>query len=219
MSRSADKIEAAVGEIRHAGGVADGFAADVRDYAAVEEAAARASSAGSLDVVVSGAAGNFLAAAAAMSSNAFQTVVGIDLVGTFHAARACHRHMTRPGSSFLAISAPQSRRPMLGQAHVCAAKAGIDMLVKCLALEWGPQGIRANAISPGPIAGTEGMRRLAPDEASERAIKEALPLGRYGEAEEIAAAACFLASDEGAYITGTILDVDGGTMLGGGRLV
>lgn len=219
VSRSEEKVSAAVEKIRAAGGTAAGCTADVRNFAQVEEAAKRAAADGPIDVVVSGAAGNFLAPAAEMSSNAFRTVIEIDLVGTFNTARACLAYLRSPGASFIAISAPQAVKPMHGQAHACAAKAGINMLVRCLALEWGAQGIRVNAISPGPIAETEGMRRLAPTEEATADLARSLPLGRYGRIEEIARAACFLASDEGAYITGAILDVDGGTMLGSGGLV
>lgn len=219
VSRSGEKVAAAIAALDAAGATADGCSADVRDYGAVEAAVARAAERGPIDIVVSGAAGNFLAPAAEMSANAFRTVIEIDLLGTFNTARACHPHFRTPGTSFIAISAPQAVKPMRGQAHACAAKAGINMLVRCLALEWGPQGIRVNAISPGPIAETEGMRRLAPTDEAGRSLARSLPLGRYGTIEEIAEAACFLAGERGAYITGAVLDVDGGTALGSGSLV
>ena len=219
VSRSDEKVAAAVAQIRAEGGRADGMAADVRDYPAVEAAAGRAAADGPLDIVVSGAAGNFLARAADMSANGFRTVIDIDLVGTFHVARACHPHMRRPGSSLIVISAPQGAKPVIGQSHACAAKAGINMLVRCLALEWGSEGIRVNAISPGPIGDTEGMRRLAPGDDETARLAASLPLGSYGRIDEIASAACYLAGREGSYITGTILDIDGGTMLGSGALV
>lgn len=218
VSRSSEKVESAVAEIVAAGGKASGCPADVRDFDQVEAAVAKAVELGEIDIVISGAAGNFLAPAAEMSSNAFRTVIDIDLVGTFHTARATFAHMRKPGSSFIAITAPQAVKPMGGQAHVCAAKAGINMLIKCLAFEWGPQGVRVNGISPGPIADTEGMRRLAPTPEINAALTAALPLRRYGRADEIASAACYLAGEEGAYVTGTILDVDGGTALGSGGL-
>jgi NAD(P)-dependent dehydrogenase (short-subunit alcohol dehydrogenase family) len=103
---------------------------------------------------------------------------------------------------------------MMFQAHVCAAKAGINMLTKCLAMEWGPEGVRVNAISPGPIGDTEGMRRLAPTPEVEAAIKGRLALRDYGTTTDIAEAALFLASDSARYITGAILNVDGGNDLG-----
>ncbi len=169
---------------------------------------------GPLDIVVSGAAGNFVAPAGQMSANAFKTVVDIDLIGSFNVLRAAYPHLTRPGAALLAISAPQRNHPAMMQAHACAAKAGINMLVKCLAMEWGVEGIRVNAISPGPIAGTEGMARLTPTAAMEHALKNRLPLREYGTLRDVADAALFLASENARYITGTILDCDGGYQLG-----
>ena len=86
----------------------------------------------------------------------------IDVLGSFHVLRFGHQHLKTPGASVINISAPQSFVPMELQVHVCAAKAGVDMLTRVLALEWGPMGIRVNSIVPGPIEGTEGMDRLAP---------------------------------------------------------
>ena len=88
------------------------------------------------------------------------------------------------------------------------------MLVKCLALEWGPAGYRVNGISPGPINNTEGAERLAPNPAAKQAMADKLASRRFGEAQEIADAAIYLASDLGRYVNGTILTVDGGTELG-----
>ena len=143
-----------------------GYAFDVRDAEAVSDAlAAFAAEAGPIDVLVSGAAGNFPAAAKDLSPNGFKAVVDIDLLGTFHVMRAAYPHMRRPGGSIINISAPQAPIPMAMQIHVCAAKAGVDMVTRCLAIEWGPEGLRVNGVVPGPIDGTEGMARLAPTEA------------------------------------------------------
>ena len=100
------------------------------------------------------------------------------------------------------------------QAHACAAKAGINMLIKCLAMEWGPAGVRVNGISPGPIADTEGMARLASTPEMEARVKGALALRDYGTKQDVADAALFLCSASARYITGTILDCDGGALLG-----
>lgn len=215
LSRNAEKIEAAAAGIRSAGGAAIGIACDVRDYPGLEAAFARATEAhGPVDILVSGAAGNFLAPARKLSANAFKTVVDIDLLGTFNVFRAGFDHLTKPGASLIAITAGQAVHPSPFQIHACAAKAGVNMVTKCLALEWGPAGIRVNAISPGPIADTEGMARLAADPAREAAIKNRLALRDYGRKDDIAEAAMYLSSDAARYITGTILNVDGGNDLG-----
>ncbi len=215
LSRSADKIAAAAKTITDAGYEAIGIAADVRDYAAVDAALAQTvETFGKIDIVVSGAAGNFVAPALGMSANGFKTVIDIDLMGTFHVLRASFQHLNRPGASLISITAPQGSRPSLYQAHVCAAKAGINMLTQCLAMEWGPAGVRVNAISPGPIADTEGMARLAPTAAAETSVKSRIALRGYGEKLDIAEAVIYLSSESGRYITGTILNVDGGSELG-----
>ena len=103
---------------------------------------------------------------------------------------------------------------MAFQAHVCAAKAGINMLVKCLALEWGAAGVRVNAVSPGPIDGTEGMARLAPTEALREHYRQATPLKRFGTPQDIGRFIEFLVSDGAGYATGGIYPVDGGMRLG-----
>lgn len=215
ISRSQERVEAAAAGIRAQGGTALGMAADVRDYDAVAAALARAAGAhGPLDVVISGAAGNFLAPVVGMSPNAFRTVVEIDLIGTFHVFRACWDHLRKPGASLIAITAAQAVRPMMFQAHACAAKAGVNLLTQTLAMEWGPAGVRVNGIAPGPIAGTEGMARLAPGPAAEAALKASIPLRDYGAAQDVADLALFLASDAARNITGTIVDCDGGSLHG-----
>jgi NAD(P)-dependent dehydrogenase (short-subunit alcohol dehydrogenase family) len=215
ISRSADKIAAAAKTMTDEGHTAMGIAADVRDYAAVDAALKSVHDAyGKIDIVVSGAAGNFVAPALGMSANGFKTVVDIDLNGTFHVFRACFQYLNRPGASLMAITAPQAVNPSVFQAHVCAAKAGINMLVKCLAMEWGPGGVRVNGISPGPIADTEGMARLATTPEAEKAVKARIALRDYGTKTDIADMALFLSTDNAKYVTGSIMDCDGGAKLG-----
>ena len=215
LSRKADKIDAAVKLLASEGIAALGIPGDVRDYARLEAAYAETVAAyGKIDIVVSGAAGNFLAPALGMSANAFKTVVDIDLLGTFNVFRASFEHLNKPGASLITITAGQAVRPMMFQIHACAAKAGVNMVTKCLALEWGPAGVRVNAISPGPIADTEGMLRLAPNDQAEAVIKGRIALRDYGTKGDIAEMALFLASDSARYITGSIINVDGGSELG-----
>lgn len=214
ISRNAERVANAVKELEAAGGQAMGMSADVRDYAAVEDSLKRTHDAfGPIDVLISGAAGNFLAPVVGLSANAFRTVVEIDLIGTFNVFRASWDYIRRPGASLIAITAAQGSRPSMFQAHACAAKAGINLLTQTLAMEWGPAGVRVNAISPGPIADTEGMSRLADAEAT-AALKARIPLRDYGRKRDIADMAVFLSSDNAPYMTGAIIDCDGGLILG-----
>jgi NAD(P)-dependent dehydrogenase (short-subunit alcohol dehydrogenase family) len=220
LSRSADKLEAAVAHLKSIGANAIGHAADVRDASAVGAALdATARVWGPLDVLVSGAAGNFLAAGADLSPNGFKTVVDIDLLGTFNVMHMAWPHLRKPGAAVLNITAPQSWLPMPLQVHVCAAKAGIDQVTRTLAMEWGATGVRVNAIAPGPISGTEGMKRLAPTPAAHAAWTNCVPLGRFGTLHDIQGAALWLCSDAASYITGVVLPVDGGASLGGASAI
>ncbi|MGB0919938.1 MAG: SDR family oxidoreductase [Alphaproteobacteria bacterium] len=216
VGRNAEKAAGAVAEIRaETGGEARYDIADVRDYDSVAKVMAGAAEAhGPLDIVIAGQAGNFVAPAVGISSNGFKAVMDIDLLGTFHVFRSSFEHLRQDNSSLIAITAGQSVNPTMFQAHVCAAKAGINMLVQCLAKEWGPASIRVNAISPGPIADTEGMARLAPTPEAMAAVDKTVPLRRQGTKDEIADAAIFLSSQAATYVTGTILDVCGGSNRG-----
>ena len=214
ISRSEERVSAAAKTITDAGGTAIGLAADVRDFEAVQAAMATVRDAyGEFDIVISGAAGNFVAPVLGLSSNAFKTVVDIDLLGTFNVLRACFDYIRKPGASLISITAGQAVRPMMMQAHAGAAKAGVNNLTQTLAMEWGPAGIRVNAISPGPIADTEGMARLANEEQT-REIKARIPLRDYGTKQDIADLAMFLSSDNAKFITGAIIDCDGGYIFG-----
>jgi NAD(P)-dependent dehydrogenase (short-subunit alcohol dehydrogenase family) len=216
-SRSQPRIDGAVEQLRRHGGKVMGRSADVRDFAQIEGALAAAHEAwGEIDVLVSGAAGNFPALALGMSANAFKTVVDIDLIGTFNVLRAGHQYLKKPGASVLNISAPQSYNPMPLQAHACAAKAGVDQVMRVLAMEWGADGIRVNSIAPGPIEGTEGFKRLSGAPEMRDKIAARIPLRRVGTLADCAQLALFLASPMASWITGALIPVDGGWSLYGG---
>jgi len=220
--RTQDKLDRAAAGLRelneHVRGKVLAVAADVRDPAALDAAIARTKDElGPIDVLVAGAAGNFICPADELSPNGFKTVIDIDLLGSFHASRAAFEQLRERRGSIVFISAPQSFVPQAFQAHVGAAKAGVDQLMRDLAVEWGRHGIRANSIVPGPILGTEGLKRLSSPEVDEEA-RQAVPMRRYGTVDDIGQAAVFLASPLASYITGTALLVDGGSSLVGSAL-
>lgn len=216
--RTAQRLEAAALELRRFGGRVFTAVADVRDpealALAIEQAGAEL---GDIGTLVCGAAGNFVSPAEAISPKGFRTVVEIDLLGAFNAAHAAFGQLRRTRGSVLFISGGQSYVPFRYQAHVGAAKAGIDMLMRDLALEWGPLGIRCNSIVPGPVEGTEGMQRLSP-QGDTSLWSRMTPLGRMARVDEVAQMAVVLASPLGSYVSGAVLPVDGGQNLTGSAL-
>src|SRR5580692_11640498 len=218
VGRKQEKLDAAAAGIRQRGGIAATHATDVRDYAGVTAAVqSTRDQFGEIDIVVCGAAGNFPAPVMGMSANGFKAVIDIDLIGTFNTCRAAYEHLRKPGASVIAISATHAFVPIANQAHVCAAKAGIDIFSKTLAIEWAAAGVRVNVIAPGPVDDTEGMRRLAPSEEARQKAMASVPLGRFASKDEIADLALLLSSDAAAYITGAICVCDGGQSLLGSR--
>jgi NAD(P)-dependent dehydrogenase (short-subunit alcohol dehydrogenase family) len=210
-SRRQEKVDDTVAALKKLAPDAIGFTADVREYDQVDAGLQSVHDRfGDFDVVVSGAAGNFPALLDDLSANGFKSVVDIDLRGTYHVMKSCWPRLRKPGASVINISAPQAFVPVKAQVHVCAAKAGVDMITRTLALEWGASGVRINSIVPGPIDGTEGMARLAPTDEARRQCIAGVPLGRMGTPADIASACMFLASEQANFITGTILNVDGG---------
>jgi peroxisomal 2,4-dienoyl-CoA reductase len=216
VSRNLEHLEPAakaINENDQPHGEAIAIAADVRNPEDVEKAiAATVERFGKIDIVVNGAAGNFLSPAEALSPNGFGTVVEIDLKGTFNVCRAAFAQLKEHHGQILNISATLHYVGTPMQLHVSAAKAGVDALTRNLAVEWGRYGIRVNGIAPGPIEDTEGMKRLVPDVIKEK-LKKKIPLGRFGRIKDIETAALFLCSDAASFINGAILVVDGGQWL------
>ena len=212
VSRKQDVLDHTARELSAATGrEVLGVAADVRDPDAIARAiAATRRPVRQARHVVNGAAGNFLAPAAALSPNGFRTVIDIDLNGTFNTSRAAFEALQKAGDALiLNISATLHYHGTPLQIHASAAKAGVDAVTRNLAVEWGRFGIRVCGIAPGPIEETEGMKRLAPGEISAK-MTAAIPAGRFGAIDEIAAAAVYLRSAAAAYVTGHVLVVDGG---------
>lgn len=217
--RTGSRLESAAEELRSYGGTVVTAVADVRDFSAVVEAFdLTARQIGPVDAVVCGAAGNFLANAENLTSNGFRTVLEIDLLGSFHCANAAFDQLSQTRGSLLFVSGGQSMMNFAAQSHVAAAKAGVDQLMRSLALEWGQYGIRSNSIVPGPVQGTEGMRRLTESGGSDVWTKS-VPLGRFAEPDEIGAMASVLISPLASYVSGSQVMVDGGLSLSGAALV
>jgi peroxisomal 2,4-dienoyl-CoA reductase len=218
VSRKLEHLEPAAAAINQSGGEALAVAADVRNPEEVENAIkATVERFGRVDIVVNGAAGNFLCTAEELSPNGFGTVVDIDLKGTFNVCRAAFAELKKSRGQILNISATLHYLGTPMQLHVSAAKAGVDALTRNLAVEWGRYGIRVNAIAPGPIEDTEGMKRLVPEPIKEK-LRQRVPLGRFGLIKDIENAAVFLCSNAANYINGAVIVVDGGHWLAANKL-
>ena len=217
LSRKADHLGPTASAVSaHTGRDCLPLVADVRQPDQVEAAISRViEEFGRLDFLINAAAGNFLCPSAELSPNAFGTVLDIDAKGTWNVSRAAfHAAFSKSGGSILNISATLHYGGTPGQLHVAAAKAAVDALTQTLAVEWGPLGIRVNAIAPGPIGDTEGARRLFPGEAGER-LQAMIPSRRIGKIADIVNLAIFLLSDAASNINGAIVVSDGGLALCG----
>jgi len=215
VSRKIENLEPMAKLIKETGGECLTISVDVREYAQVENAVQETvKKFGKIDILVNGAAGNFLCEASELSPNGFGTVVDIDTKGTFNVARAAFEELKKSKGQILNISATLHYAATPMQIHVSAAKAGVDAITRNLAVEWGKYGIRVNGIAPGPIEDTEGMKRLVPEPVKEK-LKKKVPLGRFGRIKDIENAAIFLCSDAADFISGVTLVVDGGHWLNG----
>lgn len=206
LSRNTERLQAACNAIGKEGGEASFQPLDVREADAVEEAAKKV---GPVDVVVNAAAGNFPAVFSGMSRNAWESVVDIVLKGTANVSRSFGPGLSEREGSLLNIVAGYAWTGAPAMSHSGAAKAGVLNLTRSLAVEWAPR-VRVNAVSPGPIGGTEGMKRLSEDMGLKGVVEQATPLRRLGTAEEVADCCLFLASPAASYVTGACLVVDGG---------
>lgn len=203
ISRKEASLQAACEKI---GPNASYHTADVRDGDRLEEIA---KAVGPVDILINCAAGNFPSPFSALSDNAWQSVQDIVLGGTVNATRAFGEPMLDRGGVILNIVAGYAWTGAPGVSHSGAAKAGVLNLTKSLAVEWAPN-VRVNAVSPGPIGGTEGMKRLGEDLGLADAVNATVPLGRHGAPEDIGFACLYLASGAANYVNGACLVVDGG---------
>jgi 2,4-dienoyl-CoA reductase [(3E)-enoyl-CoA-producing], peroxisomal len=210
-SRRQDVLEAAVAELSGEGLDVSFGVCDVRDADAVRGVVDRVvTGRGALDIVVNNAAGNFPAPMSSISANGFKAIVDIDLLGTYNVTRAGFDAWLREhGGSIVNISAPFGQRGVVYQAHVAAAKSGVDSLTRSCAVEWGPYGIRVNAIAPGSMQGTEGLKRFSEAVPGAAPAKPSNPLGRHGHGSDIGYLTLFLCSPLARFISGQVIAVDG----------
>lgn len=207
-----DLIDSVVGEIKENGGLALGIMADVSQPAAVrgliDETAATL---GGIDILVSNAGLRRQTAFLDMSYDEWREILSVALDGAFLLARAAVPHMiARGGGAVVALSGLSHRLGTPERCHVSASKAGLEGLMRALAVELAPQAITCNCVAPGPIDTLRGPSAGAlPATLSDATI----PLGRKGTVDEIAAAVAFLAGPDGAYITGQTIHVNGGAFL------
>ena len=219
VGRTASSLEQAAAEIRALGAKVLPLQADVENYTSLETAFRQVETElGPIDVLIPGAAANFPAPAEQMSAAGFSKVIDVDLKGAFNAARAGFSQLKRTRGCITFVSATNALMPFAFQCHVGAAKAGMDSLMRGLALEWGPYGIRCNSILPGPIEHTEGLDRLLTQDDIDT-LREYVPIGRFGTVEDVAAVAVFLASPAAGLLTGVSLIADGGQAFSGSAMV
>jgi 3-oxoacyl-[acyl-carrier protein] reductase len=204
-----DAADRAADGIRAAGGSATALQTDVSSEESVAEAVARtAERHGRLDVVVNNASVIRWVTIRRMTMEDWAAVLDVHLRGSWLMMKHAHRAMAAGGGgSIVNISSVVGKVGEVGQAHYAAAKAGVVGLTKAAAKEFAPDGIRVNAIRPGLIE-TPASAQM-PARTRESRISET-PLGRAGEAIELANAALFLASDMSSFMTGSVLDVTGG---------
>jgi NAD(P)-dependent dehydrogenase (short-subunit alcohol dehydrogenase family) len=190
---------------------------DVRNLDAVEAMIETIWKTAPLDVLVNNAAGNFIARTEELSPRAFESVIGIVLLGTLHATMACGRRWLKAAHPATVLSISATYAPV-GSAYVvpsAISKAGVEALTRSLAVEWGNRGIRMNAIAPGPIPTQGAFSRVLPRPDLETLALDRNPMHRFGTTEELANLAAFLISDGSAYINGEVIRMDGGEFLQG----
>lgn len=219
--KKTESVAADISTVRPGAKVLGIGAIDVRKPELLQQAADRcAKELGSIDFVIAGAAGNFLAPMDQISPNAMKSVIDIDVLGSYHTVKAtlpyliesAKKHRTDgktppangTGGRIIFVSATLHYAGTPLQSHVSVAKAGVDAMAMSVAIEQGPKGITSNVIAPGPIADTEGVARLSREDHRD-ASNKVIPSGRFGTVKEISDATIFLFSDAGNYVNGEVL--------------
>jgi NAD(P)-dependent dehydrogenase (short-subunit alcohol dehydrogenase family) len=214
--RREEVLKATVDELKTKGPI-HAIACDVRSLEAVERMIESIWKEGGLDILVNNAAGNFIARTEELSPRAWESVINIVLMGTLHCTMACGRRWLAAKRSGTVLSISATYAPV-GSAYVvpsAVSKAGVEALMRSLAVEWGNRSIRMNAIAPGPIPTQGAFSRLLPHSGLEAVALDRNPLHRFGTIEELANLAAFLVSDGSGYINGEVVRMDGGEFLQG----
>lgn len=213
--RREEKLKEAAREISETGAAVETFALDIRDPARVQTMIDGAiEHFGHIDILINNAAGNFVCRAENLSVNGWNAVVNIVLHGTFYCTRAAGLHMIkRKKGCIISIVHPQALQGGPGNVHSVSAKAGVIAMSRTLAVEWAPYNIRVNTVAPGPFRSEGTDQNLWPTQEIRDRVTSHIPLRRFGTADEMANAICFLASDYASYITGHMLVLDGGWSL------
>ncbi|WP_263820254.1 SDR family oxidoreductase [Salinibacter sp.] len=217
--RRPDPLAETVSDIEEAGGAAEGIQCNVRDPEAVqaffEEAEDRQ---GPVTRLVNNAAANFLAPTEDISPNGFDAIVQTNLHGSFYCTQACGQRWLERDAEGVVLSIATTYAET-GSAYVvpsAMSKAGIVAMTRSLAAEWGREGIRLNAVAPGPFPTEGAWDRLVPDDDLEQKMRERVPVRRFGEPDELATLASFLLSDLSAFMNGEVVTLDGGEALAAG---
>jgi NAD(P)-dependent dehydrogenase (short-subunit alcohol dehydrogenase family) len=218
LDETANEINA-LPETIETGGKVSGAAVDIRNPMAIEEAMDAAFAGAPITGLVNNAAGNFISRTEDLSPNAFNAIASIVLHGTFNTTNAAGKRWIAGGHKGNILSIVTTWVWTGGPFTVPSAmsKAGVAAMTQSLAVEWGPKGIRANAIAPGPFYTEGAFNRLAPKGDGDNRMtfdgRSDIPLRRYGNPPELADLAVFLMAPQTEYVTGEVIAIDGGQWL------
>jgi NAD(P)-dependent dehydrogenase (short-subunit alcohol dehydrogenase family) len=216
--RRAEVLDAAATELREATGFSvETHPCDIRDAEAIDEMMSQIWAKAPLDVLVNNAAANFIARTESLSPRAIDAVLNIVLHGSFYCTTNVGRRWIEAGrnGTVLSVATTPSFTGSAFTAPSAAAKAGIVAMTRSLAVEWGPHGIRLNAVAPGLFPTPGAWERLYPEGSQVEPQQLSVPLRRFGEHVELANLFAYLAADESGYVTGELVVMDGGRWMQG----